>query len=408
MSLFLFISVWKPHKDAQTHTYAELAKNYNNCKVIYSAQCVVAGEMGWVESWNLMNNGSSILYKLDGGSPLANKEYLIIKEYFEPLSQLDPPELTPEEIAAGEEPTKPLKPFCLPWYPDGLAYQLNLTRRNIRRCEAYWRFHQFLISETENGNISRQEAVSMIPPLVLGVEPHHKVLDMCAAPGSKTSQLIEFLHSSDNAIEAAIPSGLVVANDADNKRCYMLTHQAKRLQSPSIMITNHDAAFMPNIFHTRKDGSVGPIKYDRILCDVPCSGDGTMRKNFDVWKKWNPLNGANLHGLQLRIARRGLEMLTVGGRMVYSTCSMHPLEDEAVLHRLIREAEGAVRLVDVREQLPGLTYTEGLNDWVIMNKEMEVIPSADEIPTKNTNLFSKHVFPPSSEDREKIGLNKCM
>ncbi|CAL4245950.1 unnamed protein product, partial [Meganyctiphanes norvegica] len=94
-----------------------------------------------------------------------------------------------------------------------------------------------------------------------------------------------------------------------------------------------------------------------------------------------------------RIARRGLEMLTVGGRMVYSTCSMHPLEDEAVLHRLIREAEGAVRLVDVREQLPGLTYTEGLNDWVIMNKEMEVIPSADEIPTKNTNLFSKHVFP---------------
>lgn len=44
------------------------------------------------------------------------------------------------------------------------------------------------------------------------------------------------------------------------------------------------------------DGSVGPIKFDRILCDVPCSGDGTLRKNFDVWGKWNPVNGANLHG----------------------------------------------------------------------------------------------------------------
>ena len=44
------------------------------------------------------------------------------------------------------------------------------------------------------------------------------------------------------------------------------------------------------------DGSTGPIKFDRILCDVPCSGDGTMRKNFDVWGKWNPANGANLHG----------------------------------------------------------------------------------------------------------------
>ena len=44
------------------------------------------------------------------------------------------------------------------------------------------------------------------------------------------------------------------------------------------------------------DGSIGPIKFDRILCDVPCSGDGTLRKNFDVWAKWNPVNGANLHG----------------------------------------------------------------------------------------------------------------
>lgn len=79
-----------------------------------------------------------------------------------------------------------------------------------------------------------------------------QVLDMCAAPGSKTAQLIEFLHGSDDDLLAAIPEGIVVANDADNKRCYMLTHQAKRLQSPAIIITNHDAAFMPNIHHTRK------------------------------------------------------------------------------------------------------------------------------------------------------------
>lgn len=72
---------------------------------------------------------------------------------------------------------------------------------------------------------------------------------MCAAPGSKTAQIIEFLHSESNA---PIPSGIVIANDVDNKRCYMLTHQAKRLQSPTLMITNHDAAFMPNIHHTTK------------------------------------------------------------------------------------------------------------------------------------------------------------
>lgn len=85
----------------------------------------------------------------------------------------------------------------------------------------------------------------MIPPLVLDVQPHHKVLDMCAAPGSKTAQLIEMLHSKNNRTRA---EGVVVANDVDNARCYMLVHQAKRLHSPCSIITNHDAGGMPNLY----------------------------------------------------------------------------------------------------------------------------------------------------------------
>ena len=115
----------------------------------------------------------------------------------------------------------------------------------------------------------------MIPPIVLDVKPHHKVLDMCAAPGSKTAQLIEAIH----AVEDVVPKGLVVANDSDNSRCYMLVHQAKRLQSPCVVITNHDASIMPNL----KVSNGSDLRFDRILCDVPCSGDGTMRKNADIW-----------------------------------------------------------------------------------------------------------------------------
>lgn len=132
--------------------------------------------------------------------------------------------------------------FALPWYPDSLAWQLNLSRRDIRRTEANFRLHNFLVGETDAGFVSRQEVVSMIPPLALDVQPHHKVLDMCAAPGSKTAQLIEALHKDG----LAMPSGMVVANDADNKRCYMLVHQAKRLNSPCLLVTNHDASAMPN------------------------------------------------------------------------------------------------------------------------------------------------------------------
>lgn len=64
----------------------------------------------------------------------------------------------------------------LPFYPEELAWQLQLTRKDIRRSEAYFRLHNFLIAETNSGNISRQEVVSMVPPLVLDVKPSHKVL----------------------------------------------------------------------------------------------------------------------------------------------------------------------------------------------------------------------------------------
>lgn len=93
------------------------------------------------------------------------------------------------------------------------------------------KLHQFLVSETETGYISRQEAVSMIPPLLMDIRSHHAVLDLCAAPGSKAAQLVELLHSDGQLGSpgaCVLPSGLVVANDRDNDRCYMMIHQVTR------------------------------------------------------------------------------------------------------------------------------------------------------------------------------------
>ncbi|TRY99050.1 hypothetical protein DNTS_032776, partial [Danionella cerebrum] len=157
-------------------------------------------------------------------------------------------------------------PQPLSWYPDDLAWHTNLSRKILRKSPLLEKFHQFLVSETESGNISRQEAVSMIPPLLMKIEPQHKILDMCAAPGSKTAQLIEMLHSD---MDVPFPEGFVIANDVDNKRCYLLVHQAKRLNSPCIMVINHDASIIPNL-HYDRDGKKEVLTYDRILCDVPC------------------------------------------------------------------------------------------------------------------------------------------
>jgi len=298
-------------------------------------------------------------------------------------------------------------PKCLDWYPDRMAYQLNVTRKDIRREEIYFRLHNFLISETETGNISRQETVSMIPPLVLDVKPEHKVLDMCAAPGSKTAQLIEALHSD----EGTLPTGVLVANDADNARCYMLTHQAKRLQSPCVIITNHDAATMPNLMVPRSKEEpelLRPMKYDRILADVPCTGDGTMRKNPDIWPKWNGANGPNLHGIQYRILKRGLEMLEVGGKIVYSTCSLNPMENEAVLHRMLKDCEGTIELVDISDKLPGLQYIPGISHWVLADKFKNIYKTVEEVPEREVNNLRANMFPPTPEEAPKYHLDRAI
>lgn len=304
-----------------------------------------------------------------------------------------------------EEKKESLKPKCLSWYPDELAWQLELTRKDIRRSEKLFRLHNFLIAETKSGNISRQEAVSMIPPLVLDVKPHHKCLDLCAAPGSKTAQIIEALHGDGSG---KIPTGFVVANDVDNKRCYMLVHQAKRLNSPSSLITNAEAGQFPNLFIPDSDNQLKLLKFDRILADVPCSGDGTLRKNPDIWMKWTQQHALNLHGVQFRIARRGAELLEVGGRMVYSTCSLNPIENEAVLCRLLRESEGALELVDASDAIKGLKFNPGMTYWEPASKDLRFFKSASEIPDDLRTLVHKEMFPPPAEEVAKYNLQHCI
>ncbi|XP_053099620.1 RNA cytosine C(5)-methyltransferase NSUN2 [Hemicordylus capensis] len=295
-------------------------------------------------------------------------------------------------------------PQPLNWYPEELAWHTNLSRKVLRKSPQLEKFHHFLVSETECGNISRQEAVSMIPPLLLNVQPHHKILDMCAAPGSKTAQLIEMLHAD---MSVSFPEGFVIANDVDNKRCYLLVHQAKRLNSPCIVVVNHDASSIPNLQITT-NGKKEILFYDRILCDVPCSGDGTMRKNIDVWKKWTTQNSLHLHGLQLRIATRGVEQLAEGGRMVYSTCSLNPVENEAVIASLLEKSEGALELADVSSELPGLKRMPGVTQWKVMTKDGQWFEDWKDVPSNRQTQIRPTMFPLKDKEKLKaLNLEHC-
>lgn len=288
-------------------------------------------------------------------------------------------------------------PQPVEWYPDRLAWFMTTPKNVIRRFAPFASFQKFLVAETDVGNITRQEVVSMIPPLVMDIKPGMTVLDLCAAPGSKSAQILELLNSGeeDRARHVAHnfannldkpegeeyaddgrSTGLLIANDIDYKRAHMLVHQMKRLSSPNIIVTNHDATIYPSIKLPSLPSTDGRpaqnryLKFDRILADVPCSGDGTLRKNLEIWKLWNPSNGLGLHQTQVRILMRSLQMLKVGGRVVYSTCSMNPVEDEAVLAEAIRQCGGTdvVQLIETKDMLPGLKRSTGLKKWKIMDK----------------------------------------
>ncbi|KAI0280399.1 cytosine-5--methyltransferase [Russula aff. rugulosa BPL654] len=286
-------------------------------------------------------------------------------------------------------------PLALPWYPNGLAWQLNVPKKALRRSPELKKFHSFLVFETEVGNITRQEAVSMLPPLFLDVEPHHVVLDMCAAPGSKTSQLLELLHSSQSLLESSMPPGLLIANDSDYKRTHLLIHQTARLPSPAFVVTNVDASIFPAV-SLPPDDTVEP-------------GDGTIRKNVGVWKKWNPMDGNGLHSLQLRILQRAMRMLRRGGKIVYSTCSLNPVENEAVVAEALRTVPG-FELVEVSESLPSLIRRSGLTKWLpVGGRDMKYFETYDDYIAslsggKGTARLVRSHWPPT----EDLGLERSI
>mmetsp|Transcript_17005 Transcript_17005/g.26223 ORF Transcript_17005/g.26223 Transcript_17005/m.26223 type:complete len:476 (-) Transcript_17005:292-1719(-) len=202
----------------------------------------------------------------------------------------------------------------------------------------------------------------MIPVTLLKIEQQHCVLDMCAAPGSKTIQILEYLHAGKNMMN----QGFVMANDTDMKRAYMLTHQARRLNSPSLIIVNNDARFLPNL---RIDKNQKNLKFDRILCDVPCSGDGTFRKNLGLWKSFHSHMGHGNHALQLDILERGFKLLKKGGRIVYSTCTFNPIEDEAVVAAAVARHRKQIKILDVSSEVSEhLKYRPGLTSWKVYHK----------------------------------------
>ena len=153
------------------HNYADIIRENKDFENYYKTEQIVPEEQ-WDSFINTMRKNLPVAFRITGSKVEAKALLETIKgDFFKGILTTHM-----EDDSKNNEETKSKDILqCLPFYPDGLAWQLQLTRKDIRRSEAYFRLHNFLIVETESGNISRQEVVSMVPPLVLDVKPHHKV-----------------------------------------------------------------------------------------------------------------------------------------------------------------------------------------------------------------------------------------
>jgi len=188
-------------------------------------------------------------------------------------------------------------------------------------------------AETEafrRGEISIQDEASQMAGRLVGARKGEHVLDLCAAPGGKTITLARQVGTT----------GWVVAADRHRQRLSATREQLRRVGAGGVALVTLDGTERLPFRET----------FDRVLVDAPCSGTGTLARNPEIRWRLKPEDLRDFHGRQVKLLSNALEQLKPGGRVVYSTCSLEPEENEQVVEDVL-ELRSDVRRVSGREEL---------------------------------------------------------
>lgn len=191
------------------------------------------------------------------------------------------------------------------------------------------------------GLIYLQEPSAMSAVEVLNPDPDDVVLDLCAAPGSKSTQIVQKLKN-----------GFLLSNEIDAKRAQTLLSNMERMGAENFMVTNNDAQTLSKSLEN---------VFDKILVDAPCSGEGMMKKHEAAMNEWSLPNVLLCSARQKDILKEAWKMLKPGGQMVYSTCTYAKEENEQNVAWLLEQFSDAKQLpIDVNWGRPGIE-TEGMD-----------------------------------------------
>ncbi len=161
-----------------------------------------------------------------------------------------------------------------------------------------------------------QSLSSMIPPLILNPSESDTTLDLCAAPGSKTTELSEIMNNK----------GSLIANEISLLRLRSLVHNLDKLNAVNVGILNFKGELLSKIFNAH---------FKKILVDAPCSALGIIKKKEEVAGWWNRNQMEKIANLQLRLLISAIKMAEVGGEILYSTCTLTLEENELVLQKVL-------------------------------------------------------------------------
>lgn len=156
---------------------------------------------------------------------------------------------------------------------------------------------------------SQEPAAQMVVGALAGIKPGMKVLDLCAAPGGKSTQILSHLQGQ----------GLLVSNEISGKRSKVLVENIERFSARNVVVLNEETGHLAEVF---------PTYFDVIVLDAPCSGEGMFRKDPEAMQYWSADYPSQCATLQREIISQALKMLAPGGRLIYSTCTWAPEENE--------------------------------------------------------------------------------
>lgn len=211
----------------------------------------------------------------------------------------------------------------IPWYENGFFVKGEIAKS----IEYYLGYYHI------------QEASSMLPPLVIEAEKNDRIVDLCAAPGSKTTQMAMHMENG----------GIIIANDVNIKRIRALVHNIQKSGVMNCIVTNYDGRYF------WKSG----FKANKILLDAPCTASGKIIKNKKIIEKWNYKRILKMSRLQKKLMEGAYRCLEKGGTIVYSTCSLEPEENEEVIDYAVNSFNLEMERIDIK----GIKIRRGIKEW---------------------------------------------